>query len=323
MYICESSQPSNDACQPINCSLNEKPADARFVSTGSTTTLNSTDASSGYVAIDRHPNFFADYEMLRTILGAGGHGIVRECIHRASGEKYAVKTIEKSKIARHDHIRREIELLCSIDHPGIMKIVDFYEDAACVHIITEMYTGGELFDAVINNTTEHGCLPEFAAVEIIKSLLEAVRYLHDNDIVHRDIKAENILFVDEECSSIKLIDFGLSRNHGQNDAYTTNPVGSPYYQSPGILTHKYDRSCDLWSIGVLTYILICGYPPFNGASNDEVHNATLDGNVVFEERIWGKFSRESIDFVRKLLCTDARKIGTAAEALDHPWIVHS
>eukprot|EP01083_Nonionella_stella_P035137 95983_1 len=247
----------------------------------------------------------------------------RECIHRASGEKYAVKTIEKSKIARQDHIRREIELLCSIDHPGIMKIVDFYEDAACVHIITEMYTGGELFDAVINNTTEHGCLPEFAAVEIIKSLLEAVRYLHDNDIVHRDIKAENILFADEECSSIKLIDFGLSRNHGQNDAYMTNPVGSLYYQSPGILTHKYDRSCDLWSIGVLTYILICGYPPFNVASNDEVHNATLDGNVVFEERIWGKFSRESIDFVSKLLCTDARKIGTAAEALDHPWIVHS
>jgi len=161
------------------------------------------------------------------VLGSGHYGSVRECVHRNSRKWFAVKSIDKSKIGRLDHLQREVYLLSKMDHNGIMKMVDCYEDESCVHIVTEKYTGGELFDKIIEKTTKDGCFSEVKAAKIIKSLLESVAYLHENEIVHRDIKPENILFESkDENSDVKLIDFGLSRRHRKGEALMSNPVGT-------------------------------------------------------------------------------------------------
>ena len=210
-----------------------------------------------------YANIKNDYYILPKVLGKGHYGIVRECMHRTTRQVLAVKSIEKCNIGRLDHLQREIYLLANIDHEHIMKMVDCYEDAECVHIVTEKYTGGELFDTVLDNVSSNGCLSERKTFNIIKSLLEAIAYLHDNGVVHRDIKPENLLFeTDQEDSSIKLIDFGLARKHDRGDTLMSNPVGTAYYMSPELLKGRYDRSCDVWSVGTIAYILLCGYPPF-------------------------------------------------------------
>lgn len=325
--------------EPVKYAFNEEEeevaAEARRISTGSADS-NDTTANTAtpihiniyakpihVVTSDQFSDIFDDYEVLPDILGSGHYGQVRECQHRATGEKYAVKTIEKCKVARLDHIRREVELLRSVDHCGIMKMVDCFEDADYVHIVTERYTGGELFDEIVNNTTECGCLDEVQAAKIIKSLLESVQYLHSKNIVHRDIKPENVLFEsNEEGSSIKLIDFGLARTYDKvKQGWMTNPVGTPYYMSPGVLTQKYDKSCDVWSIGIISYILLAGYPPFNGSTDYEVQDSILNAQLVFERVVWGNLSTSCRHFVSMILNKDSKKRSiTADEALHHPWI---
>ena len=168
-----------------------------------------------------------DYQLSNTVLGKGHYGCVRECTHRVTRKRYACKSIDKSKIGRLDHLQREVYLLSKTNHNGIMRMVDCYEDADYIHIVTEKYTGGELFDRIIENTDEEGCFSEERAASIIKSLLESVAYLHKNGVVHRDIKPENILFeTKDEDSPIRLIDFGLSRKYKQGDKLMCNPVGT-------------------------------------------------------------------------------------------------
>jgi len=304
--------------QPIKCALNEEPPKASCVSIGSDTTAG---LNRGDVVSDTYGDIFDDYKILPAILGTGCYGCVRKCLHRLTGETYAVKTINKAKVTRRDHIQREIRSLRSVDHPGMMKLVDCYEDDAYVHIVTERCTGGELFDKIIDSTSDSGCLLERHAATIIKTLLEAVQYLHSRNIVHRDIKPENVLFESaEEGSPVKLIDFGLSRTHGIHDDAMTNLVGTSYYMSPGILRGKYDRSCDVWAVGVLSYILLCGYPPFNGPSDNKVHASILRGDPTFRKDVWGHLSKASRDFVNKILGKDLSKITSVEEALQHPWI---
>ena len=269
-----------------------------------------------------HSNILNDYYIFPTVLGKGHYGCVRECMHRQTKQFYAVKSIEKAKIGRLDHLQREVYLLSKINHRGIMKMVDIFEDVEFVHIVTEKYVGGELFDLIIERTTETGCFDEVSAATIVKSLLEAVAYLHRNGIVHRDIKPENILFVtqDNDDLSVKLIDFGLSRRHKKGDAYMSNPVGTAYYMSPELLKGKYDQACDVWSTGIVAYILLCGYPPFNGDTDPDIFEAIKQAFFNFPSQAWGHVSPEAKDFIKCLLRKDPRKRFTAEEALRHPWI---
>eukprot|EP00986_Skeletonema_menzelii_P004273 scaffold1452_cov96-Skeletonema_menzelii.AAC.8 len=298
-----------------------------------------------------HDNYYIPSSS--SILGIGQYGQVQSCIQIPTGKIYAVKTIQKSSIKHLHHIQREIHLLTKIStscasadaqqqhHPNILQLVDFHEDQDHVYIITERYTGGELFDFIGQHSSRrgsYGCLTEGYAASIIKCLLEAVAYLHSLGIVHRDVKPENILFehdrgekeyeqhyFDSVTNSIRLIDFGLSREYNfEVDGYMSNPVGTSYYVAPECLEGKYTQSCDVWSVGIITYILLCGYPPFNGANDDEIKSIILNygsaKNVNFTLRGWAGKSDEAKDFIKCLLRRDPSERFTADEALMHPWL---
>ncbi len=267
-------------------------------------------------------NISSDYHIFSTVLGKGHYGCVRECQHHRTRKIYACKSIEKAKIRRLDHVRREVYLLYKMKHQGVMKMVDCYEDAHCVHIITERYTGGELFDKITETTSPGGCFDEKKSAAIIKNLLEAVAYLHENDIVHRDIKPENILFEStRDDSPTRLIDFGLSRTHRDGEAPMSNPVGTAYYMAPELLEGAYDKSCDVWSIGTIAYIVLCGYPPFNGESDPDIFDAIRKGKFQYPSKAWSDKSQAAKDFIECLLQMDPKERMTAREALEHPWIV--
>jgi serine/threonine protein kinase len=291
-------------------------------SSSKTNNTNVNERSANLIAIDLFSDILVDYDISNIVLGKGSTALVRECTERLSGAKYAVKTIDKNKTTS-DLILHEVQTLSTVDHPNIIKMIDYYEDKNSVHIITELYSGGDLYNVIMNNISDRGCLPEDEAIEIIQSILESVEYLHKKDIVHRDIKPENILiYEDKHHTHIKLIDFGLSRTHTLNDGYMTEMVGTAYYMSPGVLLGQYDRSCDLWSVGVVSYILLCGYPPFNGHYDHEIHSATIgQREVVFDSIVWDNLSNESKEFVSMMLRKDAScKPVSASEALLHPWL---
>mmetsp|Transcript_4105 Transcript_4105/g.7329 ORF Transcript_4105/g.7329 Transcript_4105/m.7329 type:complete len:397 (-) Transcript_4105:671-1861(-) len=263
------------------------------------------------------------------VLGTGHHGTVRECIDRATGEHYAVKSIcKRDPSVMPGGLAREIILLREMKHSSIVKLVDVHEDADYVHIVTDLCQGGELFDKIVekssNSDNGAACFAEDEAARIMYQILTAVSYLHENGVVHRDIKPENILFeTKDEDSPVKIIDFGLSRKHygSFGEPPMSTIVGTSYYIAPDVLRKKYDKSCDLWSVGVIAYILLSGYPPFNGDDNDEVHHAVRQGQYRFPSSSWSGTSRESRDFIRRLLQKDPRKRMTVQQALNHPWIV--
>eukprot|EP00585_Thalassiosira_rotula_P012689 CAMPEP_0196130836 /NCGR_PEP_ID=MMETSP0910-20130528/1071_1 /TAXON_ID=49265 /ORGANISM="Thalassiosira rotula, Strain GSO102" /LENGTH=396 /DNA_ID=CAMNT_0041390217 /DNA_START=228 /DNA_END=1418 /DNA_ORIENTATION=- len=272
-------------------------------------------------------NIDDEYHIDPRILGTGHHGTVRECIDRTTGERFAVKSIHKSEPSvKPRSLAREIKLLQEMEHSSIVQLVDVYEDADYMHIITDLCEGGELFDKIVERASsgnEDGpaCFAEDEAARLLHQILISVSYMHKHGIVHRDIKPENILFdTKDEDSSIKIIDFGLARKYAGNRPMSTI-VGTPYYIAPEVLRKKYDKSCDLWSIGVIAYVMLLGYPPFNGKTNKEVHDSVLRGRCRFPSAGLSSISSEARNFVRRLLQKNPRKRSTIEQALNHPWMV--
>lgn len=274
----------------------------------------------------RYSNIEHSYHIDPRVLGTGHHGSVRKCQDLRTGKRYAVKSIQKSqRSVKPAGLRREISLLHEMRHGGIIGLRDAFEDSQYIHIVTELCEGGELFDQIVERATDEsspGCFDEVQAARILFQILKAVQYLHDRNIVHRDLKPENILFDAKDGASVKLIDFGLARRHdGRHEGPMRTVVGTPYYIAPEVLKKKYDRSCDLWSVGVIAYILLAGYPPFNGKNNADTHRAVSRGRYRFASEDWKHTTSESRDFVRRLLQTDPARRMTVDEALAHPWII--
>jgi len=225
-------------------------------------------------------------------------------------------------VGKIELLKREIAILKEMNHPNIIKLHEVHEDTKYLHLITELCTGGELFDRIIAKTeTEEGHFSERDAAKIVHSILKAIEYCHDEkNICHRDLKPENFLFYTaEENSHIKIIDFGLSRNELPESGIMQTKVGTPYYVAPEVLRREYTKSCDIWSIGVITYILLCGYPPFYGDSDAQIFKSVRAGVFDFPSPDWDDISAEAKDFICALLRKNPAERLTANRALRHPW----
>lgn len=250
---------------------------------------------------------------------AGHYGVVRRGVRRLDGARVAVKTIPKKRAIYVDMLRNEINVLRSLDHINIVRLYDQFEDEKVVHLVFELCTGGELFEPIADQSFR---FTERQASRLVRKMLLAVKYCHDRSIVHRDLKPENMLLssggVDSE---LKVIDFGLA-THIKPAELLSRHVGTPYYIAPEVLEKRYGKACDLWSIGVITFTLLCGFPPFWGDTEREIYGRIRRGYYAFEGPDWQLRSQHSKDLIQKLLTMNPRRRLTVDEALCHPWIVH-
>jgi serine/threonine protein kinase/Ca2+-binding EF-hand superfamily protein len=250
-------------------------------------------------------------------LGRGRFSVVHECVHKATGVHAAVKIINKSTVKPDEKalLRTEIAVLKLMDHPHIIKMLNLYESRDTIYIVMEMLKGGELFERIVGRPR----FTEVEAAKLLRPLLESVAYMHDLGIVHRDIKPENIL-CGENLSELKIADFGLSKMILPKEKMT-QPCGTLSYVAPEVLTNQgYGKEADLWSIGVIMFLLICGKLPFDGASADEIIQATVQGDLKVNPHVWGKLSEPAKHLLRSLLNKSATERLTAREALKHPFI---
>uniref|UniRef100_A0A6P6FZF7 non-specific serine/threonine protein kinase n=1 Tax=Ziziphus jujuba TaxID=326968 RepID=A0A6P6FZF7_ZIZJJ len=261
----------------------------------------------------------AQYDLGRE-LGRGEFGITYLCTDVNTGEKFACKSISKKKLRTAvdiDDVRREVEIMKHLrKHPNIVTLKDTYEDDNAVHIVMELCEGGELFDRIVSR----GHYTERAAAAVMRTIVEVVQNCHKNGVMHRDLKPENFLFANKkETSPLKAIDFGLSVFFKPGERFN-EIVGSPYYMAPEVLKRNYGPEVDVWSAGVILYILLCGVPPFWAETEQGVAQAIIRSLVDFKRDPWPRVSDNAKDLVKKMLEPDPNKRLTAQEVLDHPWL---
>ena len=200
---------------------------------------------------------------------------------------YACKKLSKLNIDNLEKFRKEIDILMKLDHPNIIKLYEVFEAPNSLYLIMEECQGGELFDRLSERIENNNMFSEKDAVEIMKQIMSAIDYCHNNGVCHRDLKPENLLYLKkgkEENNSLKVIDFGLSQNIS-NKKRLSSKVGTPYYISPEILEGNYTEKCDIWSAGVIFYVLLTGELPFNGSNDVEIYSKIKKFEFKFPEHI--------------------------------------
>ncbi|XP_055342807.1 calcium/calmodulin-dependent protein kinase type 1-like isoform X2 [Paramacrobiotus metropolitanus] len=230
----------------------------------------------------------------------------------------AIKCIDRRALkGKEESLENEIKVLKRLKHPNIVQLFDTYEDSNHVYLVMELVTGGELFDRIV----EKGSYTERDASRLIKQILLAVDFMHQQQVVHRDLKPENLLyFSPDEDSKIMISDFGLSKIEGSGSIMAT-ACGTPGYVAPEVLAQRpYGKAVDVWSIGVISYILLCGYPPFYDENDANLFAQIMKGEYEFDSPYWDDISEAAKDFIRHLMCVDPSERITCEEALSHPWI---
>lgn len=262
------------------------------------------------------------YKTGRT-LGQGTYAVVKEAVHIKTGQYYACKVISKKLMEGREHmVRNEIQALKRVSqgHRSIVTLVDYFETMNNLYLVTDLCVGGELFDRIC----ERGNYYEKDAAHIVRTIVDAVVYLHDQGIVHRDLKPENLLFRDKtEESDLLIADFGLSRVvDDEKITVLSTTCGTPGYMAPEIFKKTgHGKPVDMWAIGVITYFLLCGYTPFDRDTTMEEMQAIINADYRFEPtQYWEDVSEDAKDFINKLLTIDPAKRLSAKEALQHRWL---
>jgi calcium-dependent protein kinase len=274
-------------------------------------------------------NFVSTYEgsildlyNLQAIIGQGAFGKVYVGVSRLNGMRRAIKALDRSALTpeSRDRIRREIEILKELDHPNIIRIIEVVEDERYINIVQELCQGGELFDRIVKNKR----FSEDLAAGYMRQILSAVTHCHKASIIHRDLKPENILFESTGANVLKVIDFGISRKHFAETPlrkqYGTVSFTQAYYMAPEVLRGSYNEKCDVWSCGVLMYILLSGYPPFNGSTQQDIRAKVKAGQYTMTGGVWPIISPEAKDLINQLLTFDPAKRISAEQAFQHPWL---
>jgi len=256
---------------------------------------------------------------LGEVLGTGGSSVVREGIHKETGQRVAIKILDnydnvEDASDEEEAFWAEIEIIKHLDHPCILNVYDFYEDSEHYYVVLELLSGNELFDQII----ERGYYDEPAAVAIIYQVLLALEHLEFKQICHLDLKPENILFTDETHTRIKLIDFGEAASC--KDHKLTGWVGTNNYMAPEMIKHlEYDCKVDMWSLGVVTYIMLCGSFAFDAEDEIELYQDIMEMRYEFRSPDWDHVSDDAKHFVTSLLTGPHERL-SATQALNHRWI---
>ncbi|XP_010493983.1 PREDICTED: calcium-dependent protein kinase 2 isoform X1 [Camelina sativa] len=270
--------------------------------------------------LQRKTENFKEFYSLGRKLGQGQFGTTFLCLEKGTGNEYACKSISKRKLLTDEDVedvRREIQIMHHLaGHPNVISIKGAYEDVVAVHLVMELCSGGELFDRII----QRGHYTERKAAELARTIVGVLEACHSLGVMHRDLKPENFLFVSkEEDSLLKTIDFGLSMFFKPDEVFT-DVVGSPYYVAPEVLRKRYGPESDVWSAGVIVYILLSGVPPFWAETEQGIFEQVLHGDLDFSSDPWPSISESAKDLVRKMLVRDPKRRLTAHQVLCHPWV---
>ena len=264
------------------------------------------------------------YKFKEKPLGGGNFGTVRKAYRKADDknnrEYYAIKSIPKKNLTEKDftNLIKEVSIISGLSHPNIIKFYETYHDEHFFHLVMELCEGKDSYVQIVK---EEKC-DEKKVVNLIAKVLLAIAHCHSRGITHRDLKPENILFENNSPDAeIKIIDFGLSRKYSK-DVKLHSVLGTPYYVAPEVLKGSYDQKCDIWSIGAMTYLLLCGRPPFNGSTDKEIFDNILCSEVKFDLPIWNNISNNAKSFVKLCLEKNGIKRPSAIKALDHPWFTN-
>jgi len=265
-----------------------------------------------------YPSEVTDKYHVRQVVGDGNFAVVRVCYNRTTRKEFAVKIIDKAKCQGKEHmIESEIAILSAISHPNIIRLEEVFDFPEEKYLVMEFVPGGDLFDAIAADIK----YSEAVARDMIRDLALALQYLHDRMVCHRDIKPENLLVIDlQHSKALKLADFGLAVAV-REPLFTV--CGTPTYVAPEILAETgYGVKVDVWAIGVILYILLCGYPPFSSRTNnqEELFDQILSGLFEFNSPDWDNVSYPAKELISWSLVVDPLQRYSAKEILQHPWI---
>jgi len=298
----------------------EKKEDPKPTTQSQTTQKTGTEPAS----ISKSSKDVADCYQVGEELGRGAFSIVRKGKNKKTGQHVAIKTIEKKFVEKQDLmlLAREIEIMKKVNHPNVLKLYEVFETDEVISLVMELVTGGELFYKIV----EKGNYSEKEAAGIVKQMIQGVEYLHGEGICHRDLKPENLLCSGEEDQGYKpfrvvIADFGLSKVFNSGEALETS-CGTPDYVAPEVITAEgqYDKSVDMWSCGVITYVLLCGFSPFLSSTQHGLFDKIVKCEYDFPDPEWTNISESAKDFIRHLLVKDPKDRFTAAQCLKHPWL---
>ncbi|XP_056140629.1 serine/threonine-protein kinase DCLK1a isoform X1 [Lampris incognitus] len=274
------------------------------------------------VAVDEVPalpSYISDRYKVGRMLGDGNFAVVRECVEHSTGREYALKIINKGKCRGKEHmIQNEVAILRRVKHPNVVLLIEEVDTYSELYLVMELVKGGDLFDAI----TSTNRYTERDASCMLYNLANAIKYLHSLNIVHRDIKPENLLVYEhaDGSKSLKLGDFGLA-TVVDGPLYTV--CGTPTYVAPEIIAETgYGLKVDIWAAGVITYILLCGFPPFRGSSDDQevLFDQILMGQLEFPLPYWDNISDTAKELIRSMLEVEVDQRYTALQVLEHPWV---
>uniref|UniRef100_A0A8C2C0M8 Calcium/calmodulin-dependent protein kinase IGb n=1 Tax=Cyprinus carpio TaxID=7962 RepID=A0A8C2C0M8_CYPCA len=249
------------------------------------------------------------------VLGSGAFSEVFTVKERKTGKLFAMKCVKK-KNKRDVNLENEIAVLRKIQHDNVVCLEDFYESRTHYYLLMQLVSGGELFDRIL----DRGMYSEADASLVIRQVLEAVSYLHKNGIVHRDLKPENLLYYSpDENAKIMISDFGLSKM--EDNGIMSTACGTPGYVAPEVLAQKpYSKAVDCWSIGVITYILLCGYPPFYEETETRLFSKIMKAQYEFDSPFWDDISESAKDFIRNMMQKNPKMRYDTEQALRHPCL---
>jgi calcium/calmodulin-dependent protein kinase I len=258
-------------------------------------------------------------------LGRGTFSIVKRGKSKTDGKDYAIKFIQKKFVDAEDLalLSREIDIMKKVDHGNILRLIEIFETSTELSLVMELVVGGELFFQIV----EKGSYSEAQAAAIVKQIVAGVQYLHELNICHRDLKPENLLCTTQEgedVPAIKIADFGLSKMFAEGEQLQTS-CGTPDYAAPEVLMGEkaYDNSVDMWSVGVITYVLLCGFPPFFAQTQPALFEKIIACDFDFPSPEWDSISDKAKEFIRNLLVSEPEGRLTAKKAMKHPFLDES